>query len=166
MPESTVYLSLGSNLGDRHRSITEAIELLSNRVHVEKVSSIYETDPVGYDHQSRFLNAVCKARTSMEPSEVLTLAKEIESTLGREITFRNGPRTIDIDILFYDDQVINTPQLTVPHPRLEERSFVLVPLGELEPGLVHPTSGKSITELMSGMTLDGIERWKGEGKDV
>jgi 2-amino-4-hydroxy-6-hydroxymethyldihydropteridine diphosphokinase len=166
MAEITVYLGLGSNLGDRHRSIRKAIELLSDKIHMEQISSIYETDPVGYDHQSRFLNAVCKARTSLEPSEVLSLSKEIESTLGREATFRNGPRTIDIDILFYDDQVINTPQLTVPHPRLEERPFALVPLAELAPDLVHPTSRKSITELMSEMTLDGIERWKGEGKDV
>ena len=166
MSESTVYLSLGSNLGDRHRSITEAIKLLSDRVHMEQVSSIYETDPVGYDHQSRFLNAVCKARTSLEPTEVLTLAKEIESTLGRETTFRNGPRTIDIDILFYDDQVINTPQLTIPHPHLEEGAFVLVPLAELAPDLVHPISGKSVAQLMIGMTLKGIERWTGEGEDV
>jgi len=166
MAESAVYLGLGSNLGDRNRSIRKAIELLSDRVHMEQVSSIYETDPVGYDHQPRFLNAVCRVRTSLEPNEVLTLVKEIESTLGRETTFRNGPRTIDIDILFHDDKVIDTTQMTVPHPRLEERPFVLVPLAELAPDLVHPISRKSITELMSGMTLNGIERWNGEGKDV
>lgn len=164
MTQSTVYLGLGSNLGDRHRNIGKAIELLSEKVHMEAISSTYETEPVGYDDQPCFLNAVCRVSTSLEPRQILLLAKEIEAKLGREPTFRNGPRVIDIDILLYDSQVMDTPDLTIPHPRLTQRAFVLVPLAELAPDLVHPVSGKNVAELMRATDSSGIKKWKGRGE--
>ena len=166
MGTATVYLGLGSNLGDRHQAIVQAIHLLSERIHARRVSSIYETEPAGYHDQPAFLNAVVEAGTYLEPEEILHFAKQIESYLGRMPTFRNGPRAIDIDVLLYDDRIVNTPLLTVPHPRLAERIFVLVPLAELAPDLVHPVSRKKVAELAQEAELKGIRRWKGEGKDV
>ena len=166
MTLAPIYLGLGSNLGDRHGNIKRAIELLSSRIHVEQISSIYETEPVGFHDQPPFLNAVCQGYTSLEPREILIMAQEVEMTLGRTATFRNGPRIIDIDILIYGSQIIDTPQLTVPHPRLAERAFVLVPLAELAPHLVHPVSGMSARDLAENVNMEGIERWDGEEKDV
>lgn len=143
----TVYLGLGANLGDREQNIRRALELLSAKVSIEQVSSFYETDPVGYLAQPRFINAVCRGTTHLPLVELLALAKEIEAALGRVRSFPNAPRPIDIDILFYGNQVVRSPQLTVPHPRLEERAFVLLPLAEIAPELVHPVSGRKIKEL-------------------
>ena len=159
MTSFTVYLSLGSNLGDRHRNLGKAIELLSEKVHMEAISSTYETEPVGYDDQPYFLNAVCRVSTSLEPRRILLLAKEIEARLGREPAFRNGPRVIDIDILLYDSQVMDTPDLTIPHPRLTQRAFVLAPLAELAPDLVHPVKGKRISELLGAVDVGGVRKW-------
>jgi 2-amino-4-hydroxy-6-hydroxymethyldihydropteridine diphosphokinase len=155
----TVYLGLGSNLGDRHRNIGKAIELLSEQVHMEAISSTYETEPVGHDDQPHFLNAVCRVSTSLEARQILLLAKEIEAKLGREPAFRNGPRVIDIDILLYDSQVMDTPDLTIPHPRLTQRAFVLAPLAELAPDLVHPVKGKRISELLGVADVGGVKKW-------
>ena len=159
---ATVYLGLGSNLGDREQNLTEAVELLARRVRVEQVSSVYETAPVGYKDQPWFLNAVCRVSASLSPEQVLALAREIEAALGRVRSFPNAPRTIDVDVLFYGNEVVNTPQLTVPHPRLAERAFVLVPLAELAPELVHPLSGKTVMEMMEGVDMAGIHKWKRE----
>ncbi|MBN1643375.1 MAG: 2-amino-4-hydroxy-6-hydroxymethyldihydropteridine diphosphokinase [Dehalococcoidales bacterium] len=143
-----VYLGLGSNMGDRIENLRRAVSLLSGKVEVNRVSTVYDTAPVGNTKQSRFLNLACEVTTSLAPLELLTLLKGIEAGMGRKPGPVNGPRLIDIDILLYDDRVIDTPKLAVPHPRLEERAFVLVPLSDIAPELVHPVHGKSIKQLL------------------
>ena len=135
-------------MGSRKGNLDRGLELLSQRVQLGQVSSIYDTAPVGNTQQPRFLNLVCQVNTRLAPMGLLTLAKGIESKLGRTLHERNAPRPLDIDILFYGDQIIKTPKLVIPHPRLEERDFVLVPLAEIAPELVHPVSSKTIRELL------------------
>ena len=143
-----VYLGLGSNLGDRQHNLNMALELLAQRVNVRKVSSTYETEPVGNPDQPLFLNLVARIQTRLAPLELLTLTQGIEFKLGRIRDKPNAPRSLDIDILFYGDQVIKNRQLEIPHPRIEERAFVLVPLVEIAPKLIHPVSGKSAEKLL------------------
>lgn len=157
---ATAYLGLGSNLGDRKQNLIQALELMSKHAVVEQVSSIYETEPVGNEEQPLFLNAVCRISTDMKPGQLLRLAKKIEARLGRKHSFPNAPRPIDIDILFYDDEVLNSKELTIPHPKLVERAFVLVPLAEIAPDLVHPGSGKAIKKLLADLgAVTGVRQW-------
>jgi len=159
----TAYLGLGSNMGDRQSNLERALEFLSHRLRVEKVSSIYDTEPVGNVNQPRFLNLVCQVYTSLAPAALLILGKGIESKLGRVSGKSNVPRSIDIDILFYGDRVIETPELVIPHPRLTERAFVLIPLAQIAPDLVHPVNGKTIKELLEGITeAQGVFKWEGD----
>ena len=166
----TVYLGLGSNLGDRKTNLLRGIECLRCGIQVSQVSPIYETDPVGYTEQPPFLNCACKGETLLTPRELLALAKEAEAALGRVPTFRNGPRSLDVDILFYGDAVVSEPGLEVPdpvqstyllpadakpalwlevpHPRLTERRFVLEPLADIAPDLRHPILGSTISEML------------------
>jgi len=153
----TVYLGLGSNMGDRRNNLDRTLAFLSQRLRVERISSVYDTEPVGNVEQPHFLNLVCQVYTNLAPTGLLSLAKGIERKLGRVPGSSNAPRPIDIDILFYGDQIIETPELVVPHPRLTERAFVLIPLAEIVPDLVHPVNGKTIKELMKGVTeVQGI----------
>ena len=146
----TVYLGLGSNMGERLENLDRALGFLSQRLRMGKVSSVYDTEPVGDVDQPRFLNLVCQAYTRLSPAALLALAKGIESKLGR--TGKSGaPRPIDIDILLYDEQVIKVPELVIPHLKMEERAFVLIPLAEIAPDLVHPVSDKTIKELAEGV---------------
>ena len=143
-----VYLSLGSNLGDREDNLQKAIKLISERMHVGKVSSVYETEPVGDASQPRYLNQVCQFFTTLPPAALLALLKGFESQLGRN-TPSGAPRIIDIDILFYGDQVVKTPELAIPHPRLTERAFVLIPLSEVAPAFVHPVNHETVKQLLN-----------------
>jgi GTP cyclohydrolase IV len=157
---ATAYLGLGSNLGDRKQNLAQALELMSRHMVVEKVSSIYETEPVGYKEQPLFLNAVCRISTELNPEKLLRLAKNIEAKLGRTPGLPNAPRPIDIDILFYGDEVLNDKELTIPHPRLAERAFVLVPLAEIAPELVHPVNKKTVRKLLDDLgVVTGVRKW-------
>ena len=141
-----VYLSLGSNLGNRQANLDMALHLLSERMRMGKVSSIYDTEPLGNVNQPRFLNLACEVFTRLSPEGLLALSKGIERKMGRYS--RSGePRVIDIDIVLYGDTVLDTPDLVIPHPKMEERSFVLMPLAEIAPDLVHPVLKKTIKEL-------------------
>ena len=148
----TAYLCLGSNLGDREKNLIRALSLLSTEVNLDKASSIYETEPVGYKEQPFFLNLACQVTPNLNPWELLHLAKTIENKMGRIPSKQiNAPRPIDIDILFYNKQIINSKNLTVPHPRLAKRAFVLIPLSEIAAELIHPQLGKSIAALVNNV---------------
>ena len=147
----TVYLGIGSNLGDRKENIEKAIDFLAQKLRVTEKSSVYDTEPVDNREQPRFLNMVCQVKTMLKAADLLVLAKAIECKLGRMPGKRNSPRPIDIDILFYGNEVINTPELRIPHPRLTHRAFVLVPLVEIAPTLVHPVNRKSARELLKDL---------------
>ena len=142
----TVYLGLGSNLGNRQENLDQALKLLAQRMRLGKVSSIYDTEPIGNVNQPRFLNMACEAFTRLSPEGLLALVKGIEQKMGRYS--RSGePRIIDIDVLLFGDQVVNTRDLVIPHPQIAERSFVLVPLSEIAPDVVHPVTKKTIREM-------------------
>ena len=163
---AVVYLCLGSNQGDRAENLRRALTSLSTKLDLEATSSVYETDPVGYVEQPCFLNLVCRAGTELIPHELLHLAKDIERDMGRVPSFRNAPRPVDIDILFYDDEEIETQNLTIPHPRLAERAFVLIPLAEIAPGMMHPGLKRGIGEMAAAADgRDGVRRVAG-GPDV
>jgi len=142
----TVYLGLGSNMGNRQENLDQALKLLAQRMRLGKVSSIYDTEPIGNVNQPRFLNMACEAFTRLSPEGLLALVKGIEQKMGRYS--RSGePRIIDIDVLLFGDKVVNTRDLVIPHPQMAERSFVLVPLSEIAPDTVHPVTKKTIKEM-------------------
>lgn len=158
MYKHIVYLALGSNLGDREENLKQAIASLPPQMDVKAKSHIYETPPWGYEDQPRFLNQVLKTQTYLQPEPLLKHIKRLEVALGRKATFQNGPRLIDIDILLYDDLVLNTPILSLPHPRMHERGFVLMPMMDIAPDLVHPLTGKSVREMLIACNLGGIKQ--------
>ena len=156
MDKHTVYLALGSNLEDRMQNLKEALNSLSPQMVVKAKSHIYETLPWGYEDQPKFLNQVLKVETYVEPQPLLKHLKRLEIALGRRASFRNGPRLIDIDILLYDDLVLDIPGLCIPHPHMHERGFVLLPLMDIAPDLIHPVTKKSVREMVAHSNLAGI----------
>ncbi len=151
-----VYLALGSNMGNRLVNLKAAVSNLTPQMTVKKKSSVYETPPWGFEEQEPFLNQVLMAETYLGPEALLSHLKRLEVALGRVPGFENGPRLIDMDILFFDDAIIDTASLAVPHPRLHKRAFVLVPLVEIEPDLVHPVLRKTVRELLEDVDQSGI----------
>ena len=155
---SPIYLALGTNLGDREANLQKAIESLTPKVRVIKKSSVYATPPWGYADQPEFLNQVIEADTTLHPLPLLHLLKSIEAEMGREETFRNGPRLIDLDILFYGSEVVEGEVITIPHPRLQERAFVLVPLNEIAPDFYHPVLHEPIHSLLAKVDPEGVRK--------
>jgi len=167
---NVAYLSLGTNLGERELNLRTALEMLESQdgIHIVKRSSIYETDPVGYTEQDSFLNMVAKIETSMTVEELLHQCLQVEEWLGRVREFRWGPRIIDLDILLYNQENIETENLIIPHPRMHERNFVLVPLLEIEPDICFPVTGIPLKQIADSIQEgEGVRLWKQiNGEDV
>ena len=159
--EHIIYLALGSNMDNRPANLKAAIDILTPQIAVKKKSAVYETPPWGFADQPVFLNQVLKAETYLQPEPLLHHLKRLEVVLGRVPSFDNGPRSIDIDILFFDDLITDSPVLKLPHPRLHERAFVLVPLIEIAPDLRHPVLNKSMNDLLGACDTSGIEKYRG-----
>lgn len=150
-----VYLSLGSNLGDREKYLREAIFRLRELGVIKQVSAFYETQPVEVQtEQPWFLNCAVAMETELVPLEFLKRMLAVEQSMGRIRTEPKGPRTIDIDIVFFSNDVLDTPELTIPHPAMHERRFVLEPLAEIEPALVHPVLKRTVQELLDSLPAD------------
>jgi len=158
-----VYIGIGSNLGDKigqcERAIAEILRVDQHKLLAK--SSLFKTKPIGDTSQDWFVNGVIKIETDLEPLELLQVLQEVESRLGRRKTSRWGPRTIDLDILFYDDEEVQMENLQIPHPLLHERQFVLIPLAEIDRGFVHPVLKRSIGELLEDLKENqGVKKLK------
>jgi len=148
-------------MGDRQDNLEKGLGFLAERLRMGKRSSMYDTEPVGNTAQPHFLNLVCQVYTTLTPMGLLATAKGIEAKMGRAPASSGAPRPIDIDILFYGDQVVESTELIIPHPRLGERAFILIPLLEIAPDLVHPVNGKTIGELLKRVTgKEGVLKMK------
>jgi len=152
----TVYLALGTNIGNRAANLRQAIAALPPQMEVKAKSRIYETPPWGYTDQPVFYNQAVQVETYLEPLPLLKHLKRLEIALGRVPSFQNGPRLIDMDILFYDDLVLDQDNLVIPHPRMHERGFVLVPLSDIASDFIHPVLKKTVRELLALCNTSGI----------
>jgi 2-amino-4-hydroxy-6-hydroxymethyldihydropteridine diphosphokinase len=159
----TAYLSLGSNLDDREANLRRAIELLASpEIRIKRTSSLYETEPQDLPHQPWFLNLVVEIETSLFPLQLLARIQRIEKELGRQRIVPKGPRTIDIDILLFGNFAIDSAKLQVPHPRMNDRRFVLEPLAELAPDLRHPISRRTIREILAETSGQIVKRYSNQ----
>src|SRR5258708_10130564 len=147
----TVFLALGSNVGNKKHNIKQAITTLEQRLTDIEIARLYETKPMYFENQDVFINTVLKGQTLLTPQELLAFIKLSESNLGRQKRFTNGPREIDIDILFYDQLVYESDDLIIPHPRISEREFVLQPFIDLDPDFIHPSLQKTVKELLTAL---------------
>jgi 2-amino-4-hydroxy-6-hydroxymethyldihydropteridine diphosphokinase len=161
----TVWLGLGSNLGERGRHLARALKSLEGVLAIDSVSPVYETEPVGYREQPPFWNLVLRGSTEYEPEALLSAVKRLEQDLGRVATFRLGPRVIDIDILLFGEQVLATGELQLPHPGLQQRAFVLRPLLDIDAEVLDPSTGERLADLPAASQTDGLRRL-GEAADV
>lgn len=153
---SKIYLSLGTNLGNKKENLTYAVQLLSEKINILKTSSFYETEPVGYKDQPWFMNIVVEGTTHLSPEDLLVFTQSIEQAMKRVKTIVNGPRIIDVDILLYESVKLNTETLIIPHPRMTERAFVMYPLFEISPDLL--IEGKSLKNIMENFKGEEIKR--------
>ena len=152
-----IYLSLGTNLGNREQNLEAVLQELPPEVTILESSPVYQTEPWGYLDQPDFLNQVLAVETTLSPDELLDYVKGIEKKIGRKPSVRFGPRIVDIDILFYGDRIISEENLVIPHPRIKDRAFVLIPLAELDPDLIHPGTNSSISDLLEDVDLTGVD---------
>jgi len=148
---NTVYITLGTNLGDREENLKIALDGITAFGEITKKSSILETPPMGYEDQGDFLNMAIELKTNLSPIDLIIKFQEIEHKMGRTREFKNGPRIIDLDIILFNNEVIETDSLTIPHPGMQTRDFVLNPLSEIAPEVVHPILNKTINELKNGL---------------
>lgn len=151
-----IYIALGTNIGDREANLQTAIDLMQRKATLVKESAIYITPPWGYADQPDFLNQVIEVNTRLEPLPLLRYLKSIEKKMGREKLIMNGPRLIDLDILFYGNRVVDCEALQVPHPRMGGRAFVLVPLNDIAPALIHPVLGINVGQMLTDVDTSGV----------
>ncbi len=155
----TIFLGLGSNVGDKEKNIKHAVNLLSEKINNVKLAKIYKSKPYGFKNQDYFLNTALMGLTDLSPDELFDFVKKVENKVGRKKRFHWGPREIDIDILFYEDLIYETDFLVIPHPRIQERDFVLKPLCDLNPDLIHPVLKKTVKELLDELDEFYIEEY-------
>lgn len=151
-----VYFGLGTNLGDRLSNLQQGLDLLRLKIEILRVSSVYETAPMYYTDQPAFLNSAASGTTDLLPEELLTFVKDVEREVGREPTFRMGPRVLDVDILLYGNMLLDQPNLSIPHLHLAERAFVLAPLAEIAPEAVFSRTGQKIEDLYGAIPHEGV----------
>jgi len=164
-PPHSIFLALGSNLGDRKANLYAAIDHLRRHIAIRRLSPVYETEPAYVTDQPPFLNMVLHGETALAPDTLLIFLKSIEQEMGREKTIRFGPRVVDIDILLFDDLRVATDVLTIPHPRMAERAFVLIPLADIAPALVIPGMDETVSELVAALPEGGLGRILESGEE-